>query len=88
MIFTPDEVKSLNEYQHAGFMHPFTCGGNRTDEKHLDGEGILIATEEGWECPYCEYRQYWAHGFMKDWSWKNRTTGMAFRLFGKAKESK
>ena len=72
MIFTEEQVKSLNEYQKNGFMHPFTCGGRRTDEKHLDGEGLLVATVDGWICPYCDYTQDWAHGFMMDWSWKNQ----------------
>jgi hypothetical protein len=76
MIFTPDEVKSLNEYQQAGYFHPFTCGGNRTDEKHLDGEGILVATENGWECPYCSFRQDWAHESMKNWNWKKSYLAM------------
>ena len=86
MIFTPDEVNSLNEYQRAGVMHPFTCGGDRTDEKHLDGEGILVATEDGWNCPYCDYKQDWAHEFIKNWAWKNRSAGLAFELFGTSKE--
>lgn len=71
MVFTADEVRSLNEYQASGAFHPFTCGGDRIDEMHLDGEGLLVATEDGWHCPYCEYRQQtWCHQFMKDWSWK------------------
>lgn len=69
--FTPEQVISLNEYQQAGVFHPFTCGsGNRTDEHHLDGEGILVATEDGWRCPYCDYTQNWAHDWMKDGSWR------------------
>jgi hypothetical protein len=71
-IFTPDEVESLNAYQVSGAFHPFTCGGDRTDEKHLDGEGLLIATENGWNCPFCSYTQTSAHPWMKDWSWKTR----------------
>jgi hypothetical protein len=70
IIFTDEQIKSLNEYQHAGKFHPFTCGGNRTDEHHLDGEGILVATTEGWKCPYCSYTQDWAHPFMMNNSWK------------------
>lgn len=27
-------------------------------------ETKLIATEEGWHCPVCSYKQKWAHGFM------------------------
>lgn len=70
MIFTEEEVKSINEYQRSGAFHPFTCGGNRTDEKHLDGEGILVATSDGLICPYCDYRQDWVHSWMKNNIWK------------------
>lgn len=60
-IFSPDEVQSLNEYQHSGAFHPFTCGsGHRCDPQHLDGEGLLVATVDGWICPFCDYRQDWA----------------------------
>jgi hypothetical protein len=69
-MFTPEEVESLNAYQASGAFHPFTCGGDRTDEKHLDGEGRLVATAEGWVCPYCDYKQDWAHEWMKNWAWK------------------
>lgn len=69
-LFTPEEVVSLNAYQKSGVFHPFTCEGDRTDEKHLDGEGLLVATEDGWVCPYCDYRQGWAHEWMKDGSWE------------------
>ncbi len=53
MVFTPEEVESLNSYQISGAFHPFTCGGDRTDKDHLDGEGLLVATEDGWLCPFC-----------------------------------
>jgi hypothetical protein len=63
--FTPDQVEALNRYQKIAHFHPFTCGsGNRTDEKHLDGEGVLVATPDGWKCPYCDYTQDWAHAVM------------------------
>ena len=68
-VFTPEEVLSLNDYQAAGVMHPFTCGGGRRTE-HPDGEGILVATTKGWVCPFCDYRQNWAHVWMKDGLWK------------------
>ena len=62
-VFTPEEVHSLNDYQNSGVMHPFTCGsGHRTE--HPDGEGILVATTKGWVCPYCDFRQDWAHVWM------------------------
>lgn len=70
--FTQDAVQALNEYQtdtaNARPMHPFTCG-NRGDGNHgSEGgdKGILIATFDGWVCPYCDYTQDWAHGFMAD----------------------
>ncbi len=72
-VFTPEEVISLNEYQNSGAFHPFTCGGDRTDDQHLDGEGLLVATEAGWICPYCGYTQNWAHEFMKDGSWRRHS---------------
>lgn len=66
--FTSEQVKLLNNFQKSQHAHPFTCGGDRTDENHLDGEGILVATEDGWVCPYCDYRQNWALSTMLlDW---------------------
>lgn len=58
-IWTKEQVKEYNDYQAKCEFHPYTCGGNRTDANHLDGEGILLATEYGWICPYCDYRQGW-----------------------------
>jgi hypothetical protein len=55
--FTPDQVEWLNRFQNDGRFHPFTCG--------CDGcRSVLVATEEGWVCPDCDYTQDWAHGFM------------------------
>lgn len=62
--FTQEQVDALNEYQKVREFHPFTCGGDRTDKYHLDGEGVLVATIEGWKCPYCPYTQDWAYEFM------------------------
>lgn len=62
--FTSDQVASLNAYQLAGVMHPFTCG---------TCSGVrLIAAQDGWHCASdtCDYRQGWAHSFMADWSWR------------------
>lgn len=51
-------VDKLQEWQDSDMVHPFTCGsGNRTDESHLDGEGVLKPTENGWVCPFCDYTQ-------------------------------
>jgi hypothetical protein len=71
-IFTPDEVANLARYQtgegRGPFerMHPFTCS-NRGDGAHRDiyGDlGALVPTVRGWICPFCDYTQKWAHGFM------------------------
>lgn len=56
--FTPEQVDNLNHYQHAGRMHPFTCGN------YHDGDHTLVATEGGWICCHCDYTQDWAHKFM------------------------
>lgn len=73
--WTTPQVFALNRWQRCGWVHPFTCGsGNRMDEKHLKAAqimnhgdpGTLIATEDGWMCAACDYRQIWAHDFMLD----------------------
>lgn len=63
--FGATQVQALNEFQQAGFIHPFTCGWR---DNHPENEGVLIADEEGWHCPVedCGYTQDWAHGFMGD----------------------
>jgi len=63
--FTAEQVLCLNAFQGKGDWHPFTCGsGRRTDADHKDGEGKLVAHLDGWRCPYCKYRQTWAHETM------------------------
>jgi hypothetical protein len=65
-VFTPDQVEALNAWQERSDVHPFTCT-NRGDGAHrvLNGDlGTLVATVRGWICPYCDYEQSWAHGFM------------------------
>lgn len=58
-----DFVDRLNAHQQAGEFHPYTCGNRKNiQETHADGEGVLVATVDGWKCPYCDYRQDWAHG--------------------------
>lgn len=61
--FTAQQCEKLNQWQQRNDVHPFTCP-NRGDGKHTDGGGILIAGPRGWVCPYCDYEQTWAHGFM------------------------
>lgn len=60
--FTDDQVNSMNSFQSAGVVHPFTCSC---------GAGALIATTDGWICPKkCGYSQDWAHDCMTNWEWK------------------
>jgi hypothetical protein len=57
MIYAPwteEQVKALNRWQEAGYVHPFTC---------WEGDD-LVATTGGWVCPKCSYQQNWAHSFM------------------------
>lgn len=66
--WTDEQVRALNAYQQAGYMHPFTCP-NRSDGQHQnDGSdlGTLVAGTDGWWCRDCEYTQRWAHEFMAD----------------------
>ena len=60
-VFTPDEVASINAFQQCGYFHEFTC---------LNGD-TLVATEDGLMCPNCDFKQEWAHDFMKNWEWKD-----------------
>lgn len=59
--FTKEQVESLNAFQASGIFHPFTCANEHGGEKRL------IATEAGWQCPSCDYKQDWAHSFMAEY---------------------
>ncbi len=64
----------------AGRYHPFTClhrehgviftadasptEGKATHEVVAGHRGLLIATPNGWLCPYCGYAMDWAFTFM------------------------
>lgn len=63
--WTAVEVASLNAYQAAGVMHPFTC-----DSDDEPCASVLVATTDGWICPDCGYTQNWAHEFMADGTWR------------------
>lgn len=56
--FTAEQIEGLNRWQNAGYVHEFTCPTNHESSR------TLIATEGGWHCPFCDYRQNWAHDFM------------------------
>lgn len=71
--WTPEEVQSLNDYQDVKPMHPFTCGGGNTKDVH-DHEVILVAQEDGWHCPECDYTQDWCWPWMASGEWKTLWT--------------
>lgn len=67
-VFTAEEVAHLGKHQTGGQFHPFTCA-NRGDGNHRAAYGdlgALVPTVRGWICPFCDYTQDWAHGFMKE----------------------
>lgn len=63
----PAHRYALNRYHLLGQGHPFTCA-NRDGHVAIGGidAGLLVATNEGWVCPCCEYRQDWAWAFMAE----------------------
>lgn len=71
--FNDDQIDKLNQFQSKGFFHPFTCGcgfgldaeqKSKCERLNGTGEGVLIATKDGWICPCGEYTQKWTHNFM------------------------
>lgn len=64
--WTDEEVAALNAYQEGGWFHPFTCGRCRDADPDfpLKDEHKLVATNDGWICPTCDYTQDWAHEMM------------------------
>lgn len=65
--WTDEQVAALNEFQEAGFFHPFTCGNRGDGNHHWHGSGDLgqlVATKDGWICRDCDYTQGWAHAMM------------------------
>lgn len=63
--FTDEQVKALNEYQHSGAFHEFTCGSLIHP---MGKDNLLIATNNGWKCPNCDYTQDWAWSAMANGS--------------------
>ena len=55
--WSDEQIAALNTWQRLGVVHPFTCPveGHRAD---------LVAHEDGWHCPQCDYRQTWAPAVM------------------------
>lgn len=82
--WTHHQVASLNAYQASGVFHPFTCGNDDcpgTEDDDEPGHAALIAHEDGWQCPACDYRQDWAHAFIASGDWRG-WTGITVRVDG------
>lgn len=66
--WTKEQIEHLNKYQVNINYHPYTCGNDKSNEAHqayakMMGDiqlGVLVATEKGWICPACDYKQDWA----------------------------
>lgn len=89
--WTDEQVNFLNQFQYAPNVHPFTCGGDRSDEthstyqeKHGGDFGQLVATVEGWICPSCNYTQDWAHAWMADPQFLKTNAELWERMFRKS----
>lgn len=50
--WTKEHVKKLQEYQNAGYVHEYTCGGAHCREP-------LVPGTDGWACDRCGYVQNW-----------------------------
>ena len=62
--WTDNQVASLDAYQKAGYVHPFTYGDG---EEKID----LTATRDGWVTKKGgPVVQTWAHEFMTNWQWR------------------
>jgi hypothetical protein len=67
-VWRAEEVLALWHRQGLPFnarspFHPYTCA-NRGDGDHEtigSDLGMLVPTVKGWICPFCDYRQEWAH---------------------------
>ena len=60
--WTDDQVERLNAWQNNVHVHPFTCAYRGVKPHPWKGHdrGILIATNKGWICEFCDYTQDWA----------------------------
>lgn len=63
VLWSDEEVKSLNAWQLDEQTHPFTCGNPDHHDDKIENR-TLVATNQGWVCPGCSYTQDWAHDFM------------------------
>ena len=75
-VFTVEQVEQLWQHQFGPWsnpfapdpkfpprMHPYTCRADRRNHPVVAGDrGVLVPTVRGWICPFCDYKQNWAHG--------------------------
>jgi len=60
---TEEEIQKLNDFQHLGPFHPYTCDRGAVEcevnniPRDYSKDGILIATTDGWICPCGKYKQ-------------------------------
>ena len=68
--WTPEQVEALNKYQNTTGIHPYTCPNEQCTGKEklalVSLPAELVATPDGWKCPYCGYTQNWAHDYSID----------------------
>jgi hypothetical protein len=55
--WTDEQVANLNRWQKEGYVHEYTCP--RAHRPY--SSRVLIARNDGWHCPSCDYTQTWAH---------------------------
>jgi hypothetical protein len=65
--WSAQQVNALNDYQARDDVHEYTCVNDHDEESR-----ILIATEQGWVCPSCDYKQDWAHRAVLVWMMKDK----------------
>lgn len=63
--FSAEQIAALNDYQYWN-SKPLTC---KNGHKHppmyaLGAQGMMVATQRGFICPYCDHTQDWADGSM------------------------
>lgn len=61
--FTPDQVRSIHQYQKSDAANRIICTSHGADS--------MIVREDGMVCAKCSFRLNVVPTWMTDWSWKN-----------------
>lgn len=63
-LLRDESVEGRQRRQESRMFHPLTCGNGRCDERHSAYQAIhggdfgqLVAVEDGWLCPVCNWKQ-------------------------------